>query len=114
MNESTTMPRLLFALLAIGLSACTTQYERADRINERRVGANCETVSMSGNAETRSEAENIALNSVKMDAFDVRGNMIASGLRRIRVTQKDVRCRPFSLVPVRTECTATIVLCGRQ
>lgn len=114
MKVSKTQPRLaLLALAAAALTGCTTQYERADRINERRIGANCETTSMSGNAETRSEAQAIAINSLKMNAADVRGNMISSGLSRIRVTQRDLRCRPFSLVPVRTECTATIVLCGR-
>ncbi len=105
---------LAICCAALALSACVTTYDRDDaRIPDRNVGANCEPVSMTANAATKREARAIAINSLKLDAADVRGNMISSGLKRIRVTGKNMRCGPYILSADRTECTASIILCGR-
>lgn len=66
-----------------------------------------------GLAARESEARKIAKEGVNQQLADARGNLLALGLKRIRGTSYENRCRPHTLGFGLVKCTAVARLCGR-
>lgn len=73
----------------------------------------CEDAIAEGSGETRSQAAELAEAGTRHQFDDVRGNLLAQGLRRIRVTNAETRCRPHTLGLGLIKCTSVARLCGR-
>jgi hypothetical protein len=78
--------------------------------------APCDTVSANATTYGRSRAALYAERNLRLEIADSRGDLVGSGLRRVRVIAKRTTCRPYTLFGTGTSltsCTAVARLCGR-
>lgn len=107
-------PKPTFAvfLLPLALAACAGG-------PARRAGSaatppvRCEDVVAEGQGATAAAAKRIAKAGVEQQLADARGNLLALGLRRVRGTSYETRCRPHTLGLGLVTCTAVARVCGR-
>lgn len=59
------------------------------------------------------QAKAIAKEGITQQLADVRGELLAQGLRRVRGVSYKTNCRPHSLGLGLVQCTAMARLCGR-
>ncbi len=78
--------------------------------------APCDTVSASGTTYGQFRARQFAEKSLRFQIADLRGDLVSSGLRRVRVIAKRTTCRPYNVFGAGTSltnCVAEARLCGR-
>lgn len=103
-----------FSALACGalmLAACAPFEPDQGQIG--RLPEKCEDAIAEGSAENRGKASALAEAGTRHQFDDVRGNLLAQGLRRIRVVKAETSCRPHTLGLGLVKCTSVARLCGR-
>ncbi len=105
----------LIAAAALVLSACAPVGWQDDWQDAGKLpsDARCEDATAEGISQQTAEAREIARAGVAHQLADVRGNLLAQGLRRIKVVAREVHCQPDSLGLGLISCSALIRLCGR-
>lgn len=102
----------LFVPLVGLLPACVSTVD----LSGTRLSAipqNCDETQAAATAASRRDAEAIAKRALAAQIVDLRGDLVASGLRRVRVADRTMRCRPYSLTGSLVQCRATARVCGR-
>ena len=107
--------RVLITAGALALSACAPVSWQDDWQDAGKLpgDARCEDATAEGIGQQTAEAREFARAGVKHQLADVRGNLLAQGLRRIRVVAREVHCQPHSLGLGLIRCSALLRLCGR-
>ena len=104
------MRRIAVVVLAGALGACGVTRQQAP------VRATCDIVVGTSTAYGRTLASRQAEQDARQQMPDARGDLVSSGVRRVRVVQKRTTCRPYALFSGATSlttCTAEARVCGR-
>ena len=104
------MRALCVMLVAFGLAACSTGRQQTAAV------APCDTVTGTATNYGRAQAARYAEADLRRQLPDARGDLVGSGLRRVRVVAKRTACRPYALfsgASGMTTCAAQARVCGR-
>ena len=100
----------LITAVAITLGGCATfAPEPAQSVAASR----CDEAVGQGVAFGRGRARAIAESHARVQVDDVRGFLLAAGLRHIRSAGRNVSCAPYGLGTGLTQCTVVARFCGR-
>ena len=101
-------------LLALSLAACAPAHqEDAMHMAPAPAGATCDTASASVTALDSVTALSRAEAALDHQSAELKGDLFASGVRRIRVAHSTSRCEAAGLGAGPMQCTVVAQLCGR-
>lgn len=96
--------------VAVALAGCATfAPEHAQSV----AGSRCDEAVGQGVAFGRWHARAIADSHARVQTDDVRGFLLAAGLRHVRPAGRSASCAPYGLGAGLTQCTVIARYCGR-
>ncbi len=104
------MRKLYVVAAALLLASCGSVRQQAADV------APCDTVTGNGTAYGRHQARRHAEQNLAHQLPDARGDLVSSGLRRVRVINKRTTCKPYAIfgsATSLTNCTIQARICGR-
>ncbi len=106
----------LLVAVAATLGACGRSAIRAVAPGPSAPLSPCDTVSGTATNYGRTNTERRAAQQFRSNLPEQRGDLVASGLRRVRVIAKRTDCRPYRVFGTSTgltTCTVAARICGR-